>query len=157
VQLARSDALLVVGDGEAAGAAVAAAERRGLPVWRGRLEPALKSVGNVKRPVLAFAGIGDPEKFFATAAAAGLTVAVKKAFADHYRYSAEDAAELIMRAEDEGLALLTTEKDRARMTGDPALAALYQRVHVLPVKMRFQDEDAVRGALLEKIATSRPG
>ena len=29
-----------------------------------------------------------------------------------------------MQAEHDGLALLTTEKDRARMTGDPALAAL---------------------------------
>ena len=74
--------------------------------------------------MLAFAGIGDPDKFFATAAAAGIAVAQHRAFPDHHRFTAEEAAELIMRAEHDGLALLTTEKDRARMAGEPLLAAL---------------------------------
>ena len=76
------------------------------------------------RKVLAFAGIGDPEKFFATAVEAGIAVTQRKAFPDHHRFTAEEAAELEMDADSEGLALLTTEKDRARMTGDPALHAL---------------------------------
>ena len=63
---------------------------------------------------------------------AGIAVAEREAFDDHHRYTAEEAAELIMRAEHSGLALLTTEKDRARMTGD-ILDALAERAHVLPV------------------------
>ena len=41
-----------------------------------------------------------------------------------------------MQAEHDGLALLTTEKDRARMAGEPLLAALAARAHVLPVTLR---------------------
>jgi tetraacyldisaccharide 4'-kinase len=154
VQLARCDALLMVGDGRGADGAIAAARERNLPVWRGRLEADTQAVATIKRPVLAFAGIADPEKFFDTARAAGLDVADTQSFADHHRFSAEDAAELIMRA-DEGLALLTTEKDRARMSGEPALSALAERVHVLPVQMRFENEDEIRRVLLERIATAQ--
>jgi tetraacyldisaccharide 4'-kinase len=154
VQFARCNALLIVGDGSGAEIAIAAARARNLPIWRGRLEPDTHAVANIKRAVLAFAGIGDPNKFFDTAAAAGLEVAETQAFPDHHRFTAEEAAELVMRA-DEGLALLTTEKDRARMSGDPALAALAQRVHVLPVRMRFENEDEIRRVLMERIASAR--
>jgi tetraacyldisaccharide 4'-kinase len=154
VQLTRCDALLIVGDGTGEDIAIAAARARNLPIWRGRLEADTQAVANIKRPVLAFAGIGHPEKFFETASAAGLDVADTQSFPDHHRFSGEEAAELVMRA-DEGLALLTTEKDRARMVGDPALSALAARVHVLPVQMRFEDEDEIRRVLLQRIASAR--
>jgi len=154
VQLARCDALLIVGEGSGADTAIAAARARNLPIWRGRLEPDTHAVANIKRPVLAFAGIGDPNRFFETAAAAGLQVADTQAFPDHHRFTAEEAAELMMRA-DEGLALLTTEKDRARMASDPALGGLAQRAHVLPVRMRFESEAETRRVLLERIASAR--
>ncbi len=96
-----------------------------MPIFHGSLVPDATVVAALKaRAVLAFAGIGDPEKFFATAETAGIAVAARKAFPDHHRFTAEEAAELIMRAEHGGQALLTTEKDRARMTGEPLLAAL---------------------------------
>ena len=147
-QLARIDALLVVGDGDAARDVADAARTRRLPVWHGRLVPDAHAVANLKtRPVLAFAGIGNPDKFFTTVAEAGLSLAVTQAFADHHRYTAEDAADLVMRAEHNGWALITTEKDHARMTGDPALAALAQRAHVLPVTMRIDEMTELKTAL----------
>ena len=151
-QLARTDALLVVGESGGAGDVVAAARARGLPVWHGRLLPDAAAAAALKgRKVLAFAGIGDPDKFFATAAEAGIEVAQRRAFPDHHRFSAEDAAALIMDAEHDGLALLTTEKDRARMAGDPLLAALAARAHVLPVTLALDEADDVRKAVLAKL------
>jgi tetraacyldisaccharide 4'-kinase len=100
------------------------------------------------RKVFAFAGIGDPEKFFATAESAGLALAQHRAFPDHHRFTEEEAAKLIMDAEDEGLALLTTEKDRARMAGDPLLAALAEHSHVLPVRLEAREIDALRNLIL---------
>lgn len=146
-QLARVNALLVVGDGDGGRDVIAAAVRRGLPIWHGRLEPHRESAGAIARPVLAFAGIGDPAKFFASVLEAGLSLGATQIFADHHRYSAEDAGDLIMRAEHNGWALITTEKDHARMTGDPALAALSQRAHVLPATMRIQEMTELRAAL----------
>ena len=144
-QLAQIDALLVVGEGSGADDVAMLARARGLPVLRGRLEPDAAAVSSLKgRRVLAFAGIGDPDKFFATAEAAGIAVAERRSYGDHYRYTAEDAGELIMAAEHGGLALLTTETDRARMAGEPLLEALVARAHTLPVTMVIDEADELR-------------
>lgn len=148
-QLAKCDALLVVGDDSGARHVVLAAQARGLPVWHGRLVPDRAAAGVLEsRKVLAFAGIGDPEKFFATAAEAGLEVAERRVFPDHHVFSAEEAAALVMAAEHAGLALITTEKDHARMAGAPSLAALAARAHVLPVRMQVTEADALQAAVL---------
>jgi tetraacyldisaccharide 4'-kinase len=129
-QLAQTDALLVVGNGSNADDVVTQCRARGLQVFHGRLVPDPAGLASLKgRNVLAFAGIGDPEKFFATALEAGISVTERRAFDDHHRYTAEEAAELIMQAEPSGLALLTTEKDRAH-GGRATLEALAMRVHV---------------------------
>jgi tetraacyldisaccharide 4'-kinase len=156
-QLARSDALLVVGEYTGAGDVVAKAGARRLPVFHAHLVPDAAAVAALKaRKVLAFAGIGDPEKFFATVALAGITLAQRRAFADHHRYTAEQAADLIMQAEHDGLALLTTEKDRARMTGEPVLAALAAKAHVLPVTLAVTEADELRALVLASISRHRP-
>jgi len=152
VQLAKTDALLVAGEGTSADDTVAQARARGLQVLHGGLMPDTTAVTALKaRKVLAFAGIGDAEKFFATAGQAGIDVAKRRAFPDHHRYSAEEAGELIMEAEHDGLALLTTEKDRARMAGEPLLAALATRAHVLPVTMVVREAEELRKLVLATI------
>jgi tetraacyldisaccharide 4'-kinase len=113
-------------------------------------QAAVSALGGQK--VLAFAGIGDPEKFFLTVGAAGIAIASSRAFPDHHRYTPQDASELIRQAEHSGLTLLTTEKDRARMDGDPRLTALAARVHTLPVTMVVQEADQ----LLELIKAKLP-
>jgi tetraacyldisaccharide 4'-kinase len=148
-QLARTDALLIVGDGDARHDIIRTAAK--LPVFNGRLQPDAGAVTALHgRPVLAFAGIGDPDKFFATVAAAGIPIAEQHPFPDHHIFTAEEAAQLVMQAEHGGLALVTTEKDRARMTGEPALAALAERAHVLPVTMVVEQASALRELVLTK-------
>jgi tetraacyldisaccharide 4'-kinase len=147
-QLARTDALLVIGNGDGARDIAAA----GLPIFHGQLQPNSAVVTELKaRKVLAFAGIGDPDKFFATATEAGIAVAQRQAFPDHHRFTAEEAAELIMRAEHDGLALLTTEKDRARMAGEPLLAALADKTHVLPVTLLVIEAEELWALVLAKV------
>jgi tetraacyldisaccharide 4'-kinase len=143
IQMTRCDALLIVGDGGAARAVTSRAGAR--PVLHGHLAPEPAALSSLHaRKVLAFAGIGDPDKFFATAEQAGIAIAQRRAFADHHRFSAEEAADLVMSAERDGLSLLTTEKDHARMAGDPALAALASKAHVLPVTMVVEENEALR-------------
>ena len=149
-QLKRCDALLVIGESKAAQDVTAHADAR--PVFHGRLIPDPSAVTALKaRKVLAFAGIGYPDKFFATVEQAGIAVHARKAFADHHRFSAEDAAELIMLAEREGLTLVTTEKDHARMAGEPVLAALAVKAQVLPVTLAVDETDALREMVLETL------
>jgi tetraacyldisaccharide 4'-kinase len=123
-----------------------------LPVFHGRLAPDAEAVAALKaRPVLAFAGIGDPEKFFATVEQAGIVLAQRRAFGDHHRFTAGEAAELIAQAERDGLTLLTTEKDRARMTGEPALAALAAKTQVLPVTLVVDEAETLQTLVMTKI------
>lgn len=154
-QIARSDALLLVGYGDGVRDTVAAAH--GLPVFQGRLVPDESAVAALKgKNVLAFAGIGNPDKFFATVSQAGIAIAQRQAFDDHHRYSGEEAAQLTMQAEHGGYTLLTTAKDRARMTGDPALAALAERAAVLPVTLVVDQADELRKLVLAKLRRQAP-
>jgi tetraacyldisaccharide 4'-kinase len=152
MQLQRSDALLVVGDSSNACDVVAAARAQGLPVLHGKLVPDTAACTALKgRKVLAFAGIGDPEKFFASAQEAGINIAECRLFPDHHRFSAEEAANLIMEAEHHGLVLLTTKKDHARMAGDPLTETLAARVHVLPVTLAVREWDELRSLVTGKL------
>jgi len=153
-QLACVDAALVIGEGEGAAGVTEMARARNLTVWRGRLTPEPNAVAALAgQNVLAFAGIGDPHKFFATVAAAGIPAPVTRSFPDHHRYSAAQAADILACAERENLIPLTTEKDFARLTATPALSALAARTRVLPVALFVTDEDAVRERVL--MVTSR--
>jgi tetraacyldisaccharide 4'-kinase len=151
-QIGRTDALLVVDNGFAAAPVAALAETQRRPVFHGRLVPDRDAIAALRgRGVLAFAGIGNPGRFFQTLRNAGIDVAQHAAFPDHHRFSAEEAGDLIMRAEHDGLRLVTTAKDRARMSGDPALDALAQRAHVLPVELQLGDNDAWHALVLHAI------
>ena len=107
------------------------------------------------RRVLAFAGIGSPEKFFATLSAAGVAVAAARAFADHHRYTRAEADALCSQAEREGLVLVTTEKDLVRLHGDDEAAALAAHARALPVTLAFDDEAAFRSLLFDRLAAAR--
>jgi tetraacyldisaccharide 4'-kinase len=151
-QFARADALLVIGGSAGAAGLDAQIRARRLPVFHGALEPdqdAIAAMGG--RKALAFAGIGNPDKFFTTVEAAGIDAPVRRAFADHHRYSGGEAGDLIMQAERDGLRLLTTAKDHVRLGGDPALAALASRAHVLPVRLRVKEDAAWREVVLRAV------
>jgi tetraacyldisaccharide 4'-kinase len=148
-QLRLANAVLVIGSGAAGDAVAAAASARGLPVFHGRFEPDTEAVAMLKgRPLLAFAGIGDPDKFFATLRDAELDAHACLAFPDHHRYRRAEASDLIARAERDGLVLVTTEKDLARLAGQDDLAALAGVARPLPISLTVDEQEAFRGFVL---------
>lgn len=149
LQLDHADALLAVGETDGAGNVISEANNRSLPIFRGRLEPDPTALVALKdHKVLAFAGIADPGKFFATLALAGVATAATASFPDHHRYTAEEARDLLVRAERDSLYLLTTEKDLVRLQGEEDTADLGARAMALPVTLAFENEDAVRSLVL---------
>jgi tetraacyldisaccharide 4'-kinase len=151
-QLERASAVLVIGAGAAGEAVAAIAKARGLPVFRGRLEPDARALQPLKgRAVLAFAGIGDPEKFFATLADAGVEVRARRAFPDHHRYRRAEALELIGTAERDKLDLVTTEKDLVRLSGQDDLKALAAVAKALPVALSLAEPQAFRDFVLGRL------
>jgi tetraacyldisaccharide 4'-kinase len=157
-QLERAQALIVVGEITAAASvlAMANAEAMGIPVFRGRLEPDPQMLAALAgNEVLAFAGIADPQKFFDMLAAAGVRLGACRAFADHHRYSAKEAARLLAEADRRGVMLVTTEKDLARMAGEPRLSALAARAKALPIQLLLDREAEFHERMLAAIRNSR--
>ena len=148
-QLSRAQALLVIGPGAAGEQVAAVAHTHGLKLFHGRLAPDAAALSALKgKPVLAFAGIGDPEKFFATLRDHGIDVRAAVAFADHHRYRRNEALDLIGRAEREGLIVVTTEKDGARLAGQADVAALLDVARPLPVTLEVREEAVFRDWVL---------
>jgi tetraacyldisaccharide 4'-kinase len=152
-QLRRAGAVLLIGTGAAGDAVESVARGQGLRVFHGRLQPHDAALSTLRgKPVLAFAGIGDPEKFFATLTEAGIDVRARVSFPDHHRFSRDEAAGLVERATREGLALLTTEKDMARLSGDADAAALAAAARMLPVRLAITEESEFRDLILRIVS-----
>ena len=144
-------AVVVIGAGDAGQAIAREAQARGKPALRASLRPdAAVAARLTGRRVLALAGIGRPEKFVATLREIGAEVVDLAAFGDHHPYRPADLAPLAARAAREGLTLVTTAKDAARMAGDASLAPVLAQMTVLPVTLTFADDGAL-DALLAKV------
>jgi tetraacyldisaccharide 4'-kinase len=155
-QLARAHALVVVGTAAGAAGVARDARARDIPVFQARLRPDAGFIAaRGKGRVLAFAGIGDPQKFFATLAEAGIAVAATRSFPDHHRYTRGEAQALCDDAARERLALVTTEKDLARIHGNDELEQLAAHAHALPVALAFEEEERLKSLLLERLAAAR--
>ncbi len=148
-QLRHAQALLVVGPIEGAADVITRAEQCGLKIFHARLEPDRAIVAAIgKRKVLAFAGIGHPDKFFATLTEAGVMIAERAGFEDHHRFTEAQAQDLLARARAANLMLVTTEKDLVRLAGDPQLAALAEHASALPVRLVVEERDQFRTLVL---------
>lgn len=142
--LARADAVVVMGEDRAG---VERLVNGALPVLHARLEPAEEARDLSGRAVLAFAGIGRPEKFFATLEALGAHLKERVGFADHHPYRREEIMALVDRAAGLGATPVTTAKDAARLP-----AALRPLVRVVPVRAVWR-EPARLDRLLDTVLT----
>jgi len=141
--LSRAQAVVLVGDGNP--------KLPGFngPVLRARLVP-VDAPGIAGQRVIAFAGIGRPQKFFATLRALGASIIEERAYEDHHAYTAAEFARLRARAKAENATLVTTEKDFVRLT-----PAERQDVRFIPVRAAFDDVAAL-DALLDRVAPRTP-
>lgn len=108
--LARADAIVLLGGDTAPTALTGIA----CPILRAMLAPVNAERFTGQR-VVAFAGIGRPEKFFNTLRGLGAELAGEYKFADHHRFTESEMAALRATAERESALLITTAKDAARL------------------------------------------
>ena len=152
-QLARTDALVLIGDGRAANDVAAELAKRNKPELRARLKPDAASVAQLfGKRVFAFAGIGDPERFFRTLRASGIDVARTRRFDDHHMFSPEEIAALAAEAQREQLTLVTTEKDLARLRGSEGVP---NGIVPFAVQLEFDDPAKLRQLISDHLYKAR--
>ncbi len=144
MQMRHVDALLLIGDRPPP--ALVDGDR---PLFRARIVPDPQAIARLaERRLMAFAGIGRPEKFFATLRESGLTVVETRAFADHHPFSDAEIADLRQEAAAKGLTLVTTEKDAMRLPADA------RDIEMLPIALS-PEGDGLPALVLDAIARRR--
>ena len=131
--IARADAVVVLRAEVEATGVEQTCRAIGRPVIRAILAP-IAGERLAGERLLAFAGIGRPEKFFTTLRSLGVRLVDAQAFPDHYRFRAAEIDLLRRNAAHSGARLITTRKDIERLR--PELRA---GIEVLEIEVRWLD------------------
>jgi len=128
--LGRADAVLLIGEDKLNLAATLTGPRKKpLTILRAKLMPDPGQAIAGKK-VVAFAGIGRPEKFYQTLKDMGCEIADTVSFTDHHPYSVDEIDALVQKAASMNAELITTTKDHARLAPDQASQVLTLAVHL---------------------------
>lgn len=143
--LERADAVIIAGEDTWGVRFYLQRHQKDLPVLTGRFVPNAAQAAALKgRKVFAFAGIGNPQKFYDLLRSAGALVMATCDFPDHYFYTRFDIEQLKEKASK--LTLVTTAKDAVKISG-----SLRGGIEVLDGEFVFDDADGVweilKGAL----------
>ncbi len=137
----RMDALIGVGEGDISSSK---------PIFRARLIP--RSMPLPSKKVIAFCGLGFPQKFYKMLKDLGSHLVAAETFPDHYMYKEEDLGRLQKLAVEHQAILVTTRKDFVKIP-----SSWQGRLHVLDVNIEFDDSEGIYRYILQKIPSLKEG
>ena len=126
----------------------------GLLGWRDALTGESVLIEEIRaKKVAAFCGIGNPQAFFADLRRWGFRLAAEDAFPDHHVYTGGEIRRLVERAlRNDAAALLTTQKDAVKFSGDWAAQL---PILACEVETRITDSEHFERTLLTYLERAR--
>lgn len=138
--LKRANAIIVIGDDKHN-----LSKQFNLPVFRGKIIPVAPE--GMKRRVIAFAGIGRPDKFYQSLRELDFEILETMDFPDHHFYKDKELDNLIKMAQENTSDLITTAKDLVKIP-----AQLRAQFKVLEIEIEWENPGALTGFILKSIA-----
>jgi tetraacyldisaccharide 4'-kinase len=133
--LRRADALIGIGEG---------AVPTSKAFFRARCVPQPLVIPSNK--VIAFCGLGFPQKFYSTLKELSVDLIATESFPDHYTYRQEDLLRLQKLAKRHQAVLVTTRKDLIKISSSWQVP-----LHVLDINIQFEDPQGMYDFILQKI------
>lgn len=138
--LKRADAVIILGQDEHQ----IASEIKNIPVFHGKIVP-LKPQ-NTSKSIIAFAGIGRPDKFYNSLKEAGFHLLKKIDFPDHHFYEEYELNSIITKAQTLNAEIYTTAKDYVKIP-----LALRSHFKVLEIEIQWEDEERLESFILSSL------
>lgn len=105
-----------------------------LPIFKGHIQP--QKIDKTNRKVIAFAGIGRPEKFYQSLQDCGLQVIKTISFPDHHFYKNSELESIISEAEANDADIYTTAKDMVKIPHK-----MQNHFNVLEIGISWENEE----------------
>ena len=156
--LKRTHALILTGRGHAGDGIAARAQARGIPVYRSITKPVSLEPALGGERILAFSGIGRPEKFYETLRGLGSDIVETQDFPDHHVFTEREASRLLIRARELDARPVTTEKDAIRLANAPAGSArakLAESLQTVPIRAVIADFAQLEALITEMLRRDR--
>jgi tetraacyldisaccharide 4'-kinase len=156
-QLDRADALVLIGDGGKGAPLSKAFEAKHKPVFKARLAMRGDRRWLGVMPVIGFAGIANPKKFYATLSQHGARLVDTWSYPDHHRYRERQAEALLKWAARNNAMLITTEKDWVRLPEDDGTALSELKFRSRPLLVAIEFADGSLGRLVMETVANKKG
>ena len=117
---------------------------KNLPIFSGKIVSQLPKLST--RQVIAFAGIGRPQKFYDSLAEHNVKIVDTIDFPDHHFYTNAELRNMVEQAETSGAELITTSKDFVKIPPE-----LQYRFKVLDIKIKWDNEKSLEQFILEHL------
>jgi tetraacyldisaccharide 4'-kinase len=142
---ARTDAFIIIGHDKRNVGAILPQNK---PLFFAGVEADTSNLPDRKNPILAFSGLGQPDKFYRLLIDLGYEVKSWHPFADHHEFTIDELNRMAAIAHTDHLTMVTTEKDHMRLKN----SGFENLVKTLPITLKFEDEPLLAEFLKERLA-----
>ena len=117
-----------------------------LQIFKGKYKPVNLERFNLKEKYLMFCGIGNPHEFEQTLVKNKFSIKEKVIYPDHYKIPNEMINKLKLKAQNENLSIVTTEKDFFRLSKSQR-----KNIKFLKISLEIKDIKKFKKLLISKL------